>query len=146
TSNYFYNRFNPEKESHIQRHYFLPDSSYLYNQDIHSDNINNSHRLNLGADFQIDSFHSVKVSPSLSYQKTNNRSVSSYSTMSEALQKGSDGYSNNLTGNEGYNFRTDILFRKKFRRKGRTFSLAVQSTFNNNEGNSALVSVNNFYT
>ncbi len=77
TSNYFYNRFNPEKESHIQRQYFLPDSSYLYNQDAFSDNVNNNHRLNLTADFQIDSFHSIKVSPSFSYQKTDNKSNSS---------------------------------------------------------------------
>ena len=145
TSNYFYNRFNPEKESHIQRHYFLPDSSYLYNQDVLSDNINNNHRLNLSADIQIDSFHSIKISPSLSYQKTNNKTTSAYATMSEALEKGSDGYSNNFSGNEGYNFRTDILFRKKFRRKGRTLSLAIQSTFNNNDGTGALESVNNFY-
>lgn len=145
TSNYFYNRYNPEKESHIQRHYFLPDSSYLYNQDAHSDNVNNNHRLNLTADFQIDSFHSIKVSPSLSYQKTDNRTNSSYATMSDALEKGSDGYSHNFSGNEGYNFRTDILFRKKFRKKGRTLSFALQSTFNNNDGNNTLESVNNFY-
>ena len=31
-SNYFYNRLNPNKESHVQRQYFLPDSSYYYNQ------------------------------------------------------------------------------------------------------------------
>ena len=28
-SNYFYNRYNPNTESHIQRQYFLPDSSIL---------------------------------------------------------------------------------------------------------------------
>lgn len=145
-SNYFYNRFNQQKESNIQRHYFLPDSSYLYNQDVFSNTINNNHRLNLSADYQIDSFHSIKVSPSLSYQKTSTRTNSSYSTMSEAMEKGSDGYSNNLATNEGYNFRTDILFRKKFRRKGRTFSLALQTTFNNNDGTGRLESLNNFYS
>ena len=145
-SNYFYNRYNPQRQSNIRRHYFLPDSSYLYSQDVLSNNINNNHRLNLSADFQIDSFHSIKVSPSLSYQKTSNRTNSSYSTMSEALEKGSDGYSNNLADNEGYNFRTDVLFRKKFRRKGRTFSLAIQTTFNNSDGTANLESLNNFYT
>ncbi|MGC4035550.1 MAG: outer membrane beta-barrel protein [Chitinophagaceae bacterium] len=144
-SNYFYNRYNPHKESTVQRHYFLPDSSYLYNQNQVSDNINNSHRLNFVADFQIDSFNSIKISPSLNYQKTSNRVNSTYSTMSEAMEKGSDGYSNNLTNNEGYNFRTDVLFRKKFRRKGRTFSIALQTTFNNNDGDASLQSLNNFY-
>ncbi|MBL7763293.1 MAG: outer membrane beta-barrel protein [Chitinophagaceae bacterium] len=145
TSNYFYNRYNPNKESHIQRQYFLPDSSYLYNQNSFSDNINNNHRLNLSADFQIDSFHSIKVSPSFSYQKTSNNTRSDYETLSEERIKSNDGYSNSTANNEGYNFRTDILFRKKFRRKGRTLSLALQTTINDNEGSGTLESLNSFY-
>lgn len=145
TSNYFYNRYNPNKESHIQRQYFLPDSSYLYNQNSFSDNINNNHRLNLSADFQVDSFHSIKVSPSFSYQKTSNSTQSDYETLSEERIKSNEGYSNSIANNEGYNFRTDILFRKKFRRKGRTLSLALQTTINNNEGNGSLESLNSFY-
>ncbi|HKC35749.1 MAG TPA: carboxypeptidase regulatory-like domain-containing protein, partial [Chitinophagaceae bacterium] len=46
-SNYFYNRYNPNSESHIQRQYFLPDSSYFYNQNSFIDNLSNSHRFNL---------------------------------------------------------------------------------------------------
>ncbi len=32
TSNYFYNRSNPVSKQKIARQYFLPDSSYNYNQ------------------------------------------------------------------------------------------------------------------
>ena len=51
-SNYFYNRYNPKSESHIQRQYFLPDSSYFYNQNSFTNNLNNNHRLNLNALYQ----------------------------------------------------------------------------------------------
>jgi len=145
TSSYFFNRYNPVAESHIQRQYLLPDSSYFYNQNSISDKVNTNHRLNLSADYQIDSFTSLKITPSFSYQKTNSQSSSDYSTLSESLQKSNEGYSNNLANTEGYNLRTDVLFRKKFRRKGRTFSISLQSTFNNSNGGGSLQSINNFY-
>lgn len=145
TSNYFYNHYNPKTISDIQRQYILPDSSYFYNQNSLTDNINNSHRLNLSLDYVIDSFHSLKISPSIGYQKTDNWSTKEY------LQYGSDGRTSNegssLSGTKStaYNLRNDLLFRKKFRRAGRTFSLSVQNTFNNNEGDGSLESINKFY-
>lgn len=142
-SNYFYSRYNPVKESHTQRQYFLPAN--LYKQNSYSDNLNNNHRLNLIADYQIDSFHSIKISPSFSYQKTNNITVSDYTTLSDQGFLTNDGKSNNLANNEGYNFSTNILFRKKFRRRGRTFSLNLLTNLNDNTGDGSLQSLTSFY-
>ena len=142
-SNYFYSRYNPEKESHTQRQYFLPAN--LYKQNSYSDNLSNSHRLNLIADYQIDSFNSIKISPSFSYQKTKNSTVSDYSTLSDQGFLTNDGKSNNLANNEGYNFSTNILFRKKFRRRRRTFSLNLLTNLNDNTGDGSLQSFTNFY-
>ncbi|WP_166437044.1 outer membrane beta-barrel protein [Niastella caeni] len=144
TSNYFYNRYNPNTESHIQRQYFLPDSSYLYNQNAFSKNLNNSHKLNLGADIQLDSFHSIKISPSLGYQRTSTSTLSDYNTFSLAQKPGSSGYSNAESASQGYNFRNDILFRKKFRRGGRTLSLSLQNNLNASDGDGSLVSANTY--
>jgi len=145
TSNYFYNHYNPETESQVQRQYFLPDTSWLYNQRSKSDNINNSHRLNLGADIMLDSFHSIKIKPSFGYQQTRNTSYSEYSTLSLDGQTGSEGFSNSTSDNEGYNFSNEFLFRKKFRQKGRTISLSLNTSFNANSGDGSLESVNRFY-
>lgn len=146
TSNYFFNRYNPQRESHIERQYFLPDSSYLYNQNSYSDNINNSHRLNLSADIRIDSFHSLKISPSFGLQNTNNSVMSDYKTFSETGQVSNMGISKSLSESEGYNFRNDLLFRKKFRLKGRTFSLNVQTSLNSSDGTGSLESINQFFS
>ena len=145
TSSYFYNRYNPYQESSLQRQYFLPDSSYFYNQRSISDNLNNSHRLNLGADIRLDSFHSIKISPSIGYQETRNSSYSDYQTLSQDKLLANEGFSNNYSTGRGSNFRNDLLFRKKFHRKGRTFSLSLQTSFNNSESNGSLLSVNHFY-
>ncbi len=145
-SKYFYNRFNPNSESHIQRQYFLPDSSYFYNQNSFSDNLNNNHRFNLNTLYQIDSMNSIRITPSFSFQKTNNRSQTDYQTLSEDKMLTNEGFSNNTATSKGYNFRNDIIWRKKFARKGRTFSLSFQTSQNESDGNGSLSSINKFYT
>jgi hypothetical protein len=144
-SNYFYNRYNPNQESHIQRQYFLPDSSYFYNQNSFSDNISNSHRFNLNALYQVDTFNSIRITPSFSYQQTDNRSQTDYQTLSENKQLTNDGFSNTTSDTKGYNFRNDIIWRRKFARKGRTFSLSLQTSLNESDGDGSLSSVNSFY-
>ena len=145
TGSYFYNRYNPYKESSVQRQYFLPDSSYFYNQHSTSDNLNNSHRVTLGADIAIDSFHSLKISSSAGYQETRNKNHSTYETLWGDKQPANQGFSDNSSIGHGTNFRNDILFRKKFRLQGRTFSLGLQTSLNNSGNKGSLLSINHFY-
>ena len=144
-SNYFYSRYNPQTESHSQRQYFLPDSTYFSNQNAFTDNITGSHRLNLNADIIIDSFHSLKITPSFGYQDAKTSSYSDYGNFSDLQQQSVEGVSRNLGNNRGFNFRNDLLFRKKFRRKGRTFSFSLQNSINSTDGEGSLESINKFY-
>src|SRR4030095_10620905 len=142
-SNYFYSRYNPNRQSKTQRQYFSPAN--LYRQNSYSDNLNNNHRLNFSADYQIDSFHSIKFSPSFSYQKTKNRGLSDYITFSEQATTLNEGISDNLSNSEGYNLNTNILFRKRFHKKARTFSLNLLTNLNNSDGNGLVQSITSFY-
>lgn len=145
TSNYFYNHYNPKTETQVQRQYLLPDSSYYYQQNARTDNVNNSHRLNLGMDYVIDSFHSIKITPSLGYQQTNNNNNNGFKQFGQDGQLSNLGLTQSNTNGTAFNFRNDILFRKKFRRKGRTFSISLQTTLNNSEGDGTLKTLNEFY-
>lgn len=144
TSNYFYNGYNPNTESHIQRQYFLPDSSYYYNQNALEKNLNNSHQLNLSADIQLDSFNSIKISPSIGYQQSGSHSISDYNILSLTQQPGTSGISDNEANSHGYNFKNDVLFRKKFHRAGRTLSLSLQNKLNASDGDGSLTSANTY--
>lgn len=144
-SNYFYNHYNPKQERDIRRQYFLPDSSYFYNQHSRSDNINNTHRVNLNMLYQLDSMNTIRITPSFSYQEANTKSRNEYQTLAENQALTNEGFTNNNFNNEGYNFRNDIIWRKKFARRGRTFSLSLQTTLNNSDGGGTLSSVNTFY-
>ncbi len=144
-SNYFYNRVNPKRESHVSRQNFLPTTTNLYNQNSFSDNINNNHRLNLNNLYQIDSLHSLRIAPSLSFQETNNNNLSDYKTLASNGNLINEGNSRSFSTNKGYNFKNDLVFRKKFSRKGRTFSFTLQTSFNKSDGDGGLNSVNSFY-
>lgn len=144
-SNFFYNRFNPYADSHIQRQYLLPDSSYFYDQHAVTNNINDNQRLNVNALYQIDSSSSLRINPSLGYQKTSNRSQSDYITSVGNKAIANQGYSNSVLNNEGLNFRNDMIYRKKINHRGRTFSLALNTSFNHSTGSGSLFSQNNFY-
>lgn len=146
-SNYFYNRFNPVMKSHILRQNFSPNgATNFYNEDAYSDNINNSHRLNLNNLYQIDSFHSLRFVPSLGYQETDNLSRTNYQTRAANGDLINDGFSNTTSQRKGYNFNNELTFRKKFRRKGRTLSLSLQNSLNSNEGKGTLQSIIGYYT
>lgn len=142
-SNYFYSRYNPNRITNTLRQYFLPAN--IYRQNSYSDNLNNNHRANFNADYQIDSFHSIKISPNFSYQKTRNKTISDYNTWSENGTRINEGNSDNLTNNEGYNFSSTILYRQKFHHRGRTFSLNLITNLNNSNGDGRLQSITNFY-
>lgn len=144
-SNYFFSRLNPNTETHLQRQYFLDDSSFFYNQNAYSNNVVNSHRLNLTADIVLDTFRSIRISPSFGYQESINRSLSDYENLSELLRRTVQGQSQNFSNGTGLNFRNDFLFRNKFRRKGRTFSISLQNSYNRTSSDGELVSVNRFY-
>lgn len=145
TSNYFYNQYSPTSEANTHRHYFVPpDSSYDYNAQANNHNINNSHRLNLSADIQLDSFNSIKISPSFGYQQQNNEAYTDYQTLTPHQVQGSQGFSDNHNNTEGYNFQNTLLYRKKTRVKGRTFSFSLATSLNQTNGNGSITSINNF--
>ncbi len=145
-SNYFYNRFNPEMQTRLFRQTTFNGITNEYNELTNTDNMNNTHRLNLNLLYQIDSMHSIRITPSLSWQKTNNRSLRNFSTERQDGGMINDGYSNNQANSEGYNFRNDIIFRKKFRKRGRTFSLSLNTSLNESDGDGSLESIVNTYS
>lgn len=146
TSNYFYNRYSPKIDKETRQQNFLSDGSVLNRlSNSTTNNINNSHRLNMSADIKLDSFHSIKISPSLGYQSTDNSSYSEYETRRQNNSLTNQGFNNNQSASDGYNFANTILFRKRFRTRGRTFSLNLQTNLNASDGEGNQLSVNRYF-
>lgn len=141
-SNYFFNRYNPNTESHIQRQYA---TGSIYDQNSYADNLNNGHRFNMNILYQIDSMTSLRIIPNFSYQQTKNRSLSDYQTFSSNLIKINDGSANTTSNSDGYNFQNSLMFRKKLNKRGRTFSLSLQTSLNDATGDGSNFSITGFY-
>jgi hypothetical protein len=141
-SNYFFNRYNPVTESNLQRQY---PTGLLYNQNAFADNLSSSHRLNLNVLYQFDSSTTLRITPNFSYQQTRNRTQSDFKTAFPGQALINDGFGNAASSSDGFNFQNNLVFRKKLNKKGRTFSLSLQTTLNEADGDGSNYSVTGFY-
>lgn len=132
---YFFNNRKNSNSEILAREYFLSaDSSQFYDQKTISSNNNFNHRANFRFDFKIDSFNSILVTPSLNIQKHNSASeVDGLNYLSATNHLSS---TNNIlrSGRSAYNFNNNILYRHSFSKRGRTFSVNLNTGLNNQDG------------
>ncbi len=132
-----------DKESNTQN--LLPGNSYNRLDTSHTINNATQHRLNLVLDQKIDSSFSFKLTPSLTWQQSNKTENEMYNSQTPGNVKLNDGYSNTSSNADAFNFTTDMLLRKKFRKKGRTISADLTVTYNHSSLNGSQLSNNTFY-
>ncbi|HEV8079338.1 MAG TPA: outer membrane beta-barrel protein, partial [Chitinophagaceae bacterium] len=148
---YFFNNSNTNNDQLSKRQTFLNgDSSLYYNEKSLSSITNYNHRFNLRMEYKIDSANTLMITPTLSFQKndriTDVSARSAYSNAFDApnLSNTSNYLSNALTS--GYNFNNNILLRHSFAKRGRTFSVGINTSFNNKDGETYLTSDTKYYT
>ena len=144
TGSYFFNNSNNDNSQITKRQTFLKgDSSLYYNENSISSSQNYNNRFNLRLEYKIDSFNSLLITPSISFQKNN--SINNYSASNsydnKNLVSSSDNQTNKLTS--GYNLNNNFLYRHSFASKrGRTFSIGFNTSANKKDGNTYLEAVN----
>lgn len=137
---YFFNQTRNQIERETFRKTFFDSSTLGRDGFNRSQTQNDNHRFNFNVVSTIDSFNSIIYNPNLSYQRSYN-SFSRDSSMQYRINQDGSQYllNNNIinsnTEGEGYNFTNNLIWRKKFRRTGRTFSLNLNGTFGHNERN-----------
>lgn len=130
---YFYNYAQKENQNTSFRQNFLQDSTINTAENTYSRSSNHNNRMNLNMVVSIDSFNSIIYQPNLSFQKSETFSddtLLSNSSTSKILNQGRTINSN--TG-DGYNWSNNLLWRRKFRKPGRTFSVALTNTWSDND-------------
>lgn len=143
TSSYFFNGTDRVNDYNTRRETFVSDTSQLYNEVGFTARNSNNHRINMGIDWKIDSFNSIKITPSISYQTTENSSRKEYETEGTKGLLLSDGINRSSNRSEGYNLNVTALYRHKFLRKGRTFSTELRVGNNQSDGNGTQFTLNN---
>lgn len=145
TGSYFFNNANNTNDQFTNRVTSLNDTSYYYRENSLSNSKNYNHRINLRMEYKIDSFNSILITPTASYQKNNSESpfsaVNSYNNSPPTSS--TDNTTNSLAS--GYNINNSVLFRHAFHKRGRTISLGVTTTLNRRTGDTYVASDNKSY-
>ncbi|HMP93827.1 MAG TPA: outer membrane beta-barrel protein, partial [Phnomibacter sp.] len=136
SASYFFNNSRTNAQSSVNRQLFLPgDSSQFYSENNFSQNDNYNHRINGRLEYKIDSNNTLIVSPNISIQKSQNFSEVTGETVSDGkvFINGTRNLRNQ--SGDGYNVRNDVVYRRAFAKKGRSFSVNLNTSFNrrNNE-------------
>jgi hypothetical protein len=127
---YFINDTRTETQRISNRQTFLSDTTYYYDQQSNAVSSNKNHRLNMRVEYQMDSMHSLIVTPTFSYSDGGTNSVNTYQSRDENKVQTIDGVSNNRSHATSPNFSTTALFRKKFNKTGRTLSANFNFGYN----------------
>lgn len=145
-SSYFYNRFTSSNNFNYDRHYLLADTAYNYLQAGNTLQENNNHRGNAAVDIKLDKYNSLKISPLVSTNTSSLKSSRTYRSYTAdntlLLNEGMQELNNRNTNT---NATADILYRHRFAKPGRTFSMTVTPGYLRLENNSLNISRNEYY-
>ncbi|MBK7939163.1 MAG: TonB-dependent receptor [Lewinellaceae bacterium] len=145
-ASYFFNKSNSDAEELTFRQFLNNGEfaeTYTENQLTNSDNIN--HRFNARLEFKFDSANSLLIRPRLTVQQNEGLSATlGQTTLDQLLLSSTDNaYFSDLTG---LNFNNTLLWRHKFRKKGRTVSLDFSTGYAPKNGNSSLRSTDAYFS
>ncbi len=145
TGSYFFNNSRNNNESLSSTESFQPTKNLFSLQKTNSSSVNTNHRLNARLEYKIDSANSIFIIPNISYQK-NNSSSTSY-TQNFYAENDSTGVTrtNNSADRNGYNIRNTIMFRHSFPKKGRSFSIGLNTAWSKNNGETITDNNNKYY-
>lgn len=149
TASYFYSETDNQNTQASARQTFFPNDSVTYLSELsQSRTKNQNHRVNLRMEYYIDSMNSIMYTPSLTFQNSSRNNYSTTST--RTTQPGIDyvaitGINDNLNQREGISLNNNLLYRRKFRMRGRTLTLGWSNAINNSDGNGKNYSPLTFY-
>jgi len=145
SGSYTYNESDNQLDRITRRQYILAaDSGQVYNETSNSDNRSYSHNFYLRLNYNIDSSNSLLIQPNLSLQKAYSPSSLSGNTK-QADTMLNQTINNSSSSLLGYNFSNNLLFRHKFKKAGRTFSINANANNSHNDDNSHLNAQNLFF-
>lgn len=137
TGSYFFNNTNNTTNEIANTQYF--SSNFENSTDTTASNgRNTNHRINMRLEYRMDSSNQLIITPNLSFQnnETDQRVGRVYSFIpgSPVQQTINQNISN--SNRNGNNLNNTILFRHAFPKRGRTFSVNLNTSYNKRDGES----------
>ena len=143
---YFYNNIEVATDQHLNREFISPLNPYNYSQNSINNRSTESSRFNISLDHKIDSFNSIKFTPSYTHQKNHYASSNDYFSNLADNTKLNEGFSNTSSEATGDDLKNDLLFKHRFAKKGRTISANISLGYNDTRSSGFQHSINNFFS
>ena len=120
--------------------YILPDTQYINTARSSSVGIAQNHNISLGSEYKIDSTSSVRLTIGGKYGIS--EGSTSYRTQATSSAGGliNENDQQQTSSGDNKSVNASIFYKKKFRKKGRTFSANVSGIWNENAANGILQS------
>jgi hypothetical protein len=142
---YFYNNIKVATDQHLKREFISSLNPYTYSQNSINNRATESSRFNINIDHKIDSFNSIKFTPSYTHQVNHYNSSNNYISTFADNSKLNGGFSNTLSDATGDDLKNNILFRHRFAKKGRTISANFSMALNDSRSLGSQHSINHFF-
>jgi len=146
SGSYFFNNSNNTNEEISSREYFGNiDSVRVDKENSVSSSKNANHRLNVRVEYKMDSNNSIIITPSINFQ--NNKSINSFEAENfyKPYNLINKSINQNNSNSDGFNISNGILYRRAFRKRGRSISINFNTRFNRNERENYVDAINTYY-
>lgn len=145
SGSYFFNNSNTDADELLSREYFESDGrNQIYDEQSLSSTRNTNHRMNFRIEYEIDSVNSIIMRPRLTAQQNyGNSETFGQTSLANALLNQTDNFYNSDLS--ALNFSNNLLFRHRFAKPRRTFSVNVSGGYAPRNGNSLLKSENLYF-
>jgi hypothetical protein len=154
TGSYFFSTSDNNSLQENLRQSFLTstsglDSIAVMDETSTSFNRNQNHRFNLRMEYYIDSMNSILFTPSVTFQHSESNSYDTSFTNS-TIGEGNPflsaiGSSLNVNERDGFNLNSNLLYRRKFGKIGRTLTIGWQNSTSKSDGNGSNLSTVTFF-
>lgn len=145
SASYFFNQADNNADESLVRKYTIPQNEgQVYDEISLNSSRNTNHRLSAELDYKINERNSIILRPRFTFQENNGSSmVEGFTDLNgNPLNETFTLNSSELTA---YNFGNNLLWRHSFEKRGRTFSVNLNTSYNQNSGDALLQSENIFY-
>jgi len=124
TSVYYYNQVGVERTGFSEQQKFLTDQTIFQNSNNRADDLSKGHRMEFSVEQKLDSLHTIKFELNGALINQNDTAIDSVIIFEDAFTRSQTAFENTMN-RDGYLANSSLLFRKKFKKKGRRFGANV---------------------
>jgi hypothetical protein len=136
--NYFVSRSSNVNNSKSFRQNFLTEDSVSFADEIsYRKNVNLNHRIGMRIEYFIDSMNSIVMTPNINIQRSESESFDSLITRATSPKFDYTAITSTQNRNnqrDGLSLNNNLLFRHRFHKPGRTFTIGWNTALNESDG------------